>query len=232
MVPQRVEVAGAELQLLVLAADRAGCIGVDLASGALVRASHPEGGSRLRPYDVASGRLAEPDDPDWSRPELVTLAAPPFYADKSDLLALNASLEGTKAGEAGRGFALVAAEMRRLAESVMAAAREIKQLASDIRTAAADTVCAGEDGEPADQLSLSGQQCNRFDDSAASAPAARRSGDAGIEVRNAREDLWTVLCCPSGPADHPRRRYLPWTPKPVPCARIARDDLTYRGSRL
>jgi len=77
MVPQRVEVAGAELQLLVLAADRAGCIGVDMASGALVRACHPEGGSRLRPYDVATGRLAAPDDPDWSRPELVTLAAPP-----------------------------------------------------------------------------------------------------------------------------------------------------------
>src|SRR5438105_2351691 len=77
MVPQRVEVAGAELQLLVLAADPTGCIGVDLASGALVRSRHPGGGSRLRPYDVATARLAEPDDPDWSRPELVTLAAPP-----------------------------------------------------------------------------------------------------------------------------------------------------------
>lgn len=67
-------------------------------------------------------------------------------SDKSDLLALNASLEGTKAGEAGRGFALVAAEMRRLAESVMAAAREIKDLASNIRAASDGSVSAVMEG--------------------------------------------------------------------------------------
>ena len=67
-------------------------------------------------------------------------------SDKSDLLALNASLEGTKSGEAGRGFALVAAEMRRLAESVMGAAREIKQLAANIRAASDSSVAAVEEG--------------------------------------------------------------------------------------
>ncbi|HVE82034.1 MAG TPA: methyl-accepting chemotaxis protein [Myxococcales bacterium] len=56
-------------------------------------------------------------------------------ADKSDLLALNASLEGTKAGEAGRAFSLVANEMRRLSESVLGAAREIKSLSGAIRGA-------------------------------------------------------------------------------------------------
>ena len=45
-------------------------------------------------------------------------------ADRSDLLALNAALEGTKAGEAGRGFSLVAVEMRRLAENTMGAVRK------------------------------------------------------------------------------------------------------------
>lgn len=56
-------------------------------------------------------------------------------ADRSDLLALNAALEGAKAGEAGRGFSIVAAEMRRLAENVMESTKEIKTLISDIRQA-------------------------------------------------------------------------------------------------
>ncbi len=80
-------------------------------------------------------------------------------SDKSDLLALNASLEGTKAGEAGRGFALVAAEMRRLAESVMAAAREIKQLTSTIRGASDSSVHAAEEGrELAEKTSESARE--------------------------------------------------------------------------
>jgi methyl-accepting chemotaxis protein len=54
-------------------------------------------------------------------------------ADRSDLLALNAALEGAKAGEAGRGFSIVAAEMRRLAENVMASTKEIKNLITEIR---------------------------------------------------------------------------------------------------
>lgn len=63
-------------------------------------------------------------------------------SDKSDLLALNAALEGTKAGDAGRGFALVAAEMRRLAETVTGAAREIKTLAAAMQSSSDTSVQA------------------------------------------------------------------------------------------
>jgi methyl-accepting chemotaxis protein-like sensor len=68
-------------------------------------------------------------------------------ADKSDILALNASLEGARAGETGRGFVLVGAEMRRLAETVSTAVREIKQLASEIRELSQAAVFATEEGE-------------------------------------------------------------------------------------
>jgi methyl-accepting chemotaxis protein len=67
-------------------------------------------------------------------------------ADKSDLLALNAELEGTKAGDVGRGFSLVAAEMRRLSESVMSSTREINRLISEIRDATNAAVMATEAG--------------------------------------------------------------------------------------
>ena len=68
-------------------------------------------------------------------------------ADKTDILALNASLEGTRAGEAGRGFALVGAEMRRLAETVAAAVRQIKQLARDIQEQSRSAVLSAEEGQ-------------------------------------------------------------------------------------
>lgn len=65
-------------------------------------------------------------------------------ADRSDLLALNGSLEATRAGEAGRGFALVAGEMRRLAERVTATVEDVRKLVGDIRSSGASTVMATE----------------------------------------------------------------------------------------
>ncbi len=67
-------------------------------------------------------------------------------ADRSDLLALNASLEGMRAGEAGKGFTLVAAEMRRLAENIKESVGDIKDLVSDIRESSLATVMATEQG--------------------------------------------------------------------------------------
>lgn len=70
-------------------------------------------------------------------------------ADQSNLLAVNAAIEAAKAGEQGKGFTVVAQEIRNLAEQSKQATAQIRNILNDIQKATGAAVLATEQGNKA-----------------------------------------------------------------------------------
>jgi methyl-accepting chemotaxis protein len=70
-------------------------------------------------------------------------------AEQTNILAINATIEAAGAGEAGKRFAIVAEEIRKLADRVGGSTKEIRGLIDDVRSAVNTTVMATETGSKA-----------------------------------------------------------------------------------
>lgn len=67
-------------------------------------------------------------------------------ADRTDLLALNTAIEAARVGEAGKGFAVLAEQIRLLAENVLQATKQIREILTEIQNSINASVMAMEEG--------------------------------------------------------------------------------------